>query len=117
MRPHADPAAAGALSAFYYGKAVATVLNRRLGEAAVSLLSEASKAVTDAPLQLQSFQVRRAHSVCCLQRPVCTGATQVQIVGLKNYKLRTNFLFTHHAAYVVTAVLPILMTHTAVLPI
>ncbi|KAI8469484.1 MAG: hypothetical protein J3K34DRAFT_280359 [Monoraphidium minutum] len=51
-----DNPARGALEAFYYGKAFAAVLNRRLGEAAAALLSGATRAAADAPLQLQQMQ-------------------------------------------------------------
>jgi hypothetical protein len=84
----APPAAAGnpALEAAAYGRALATVLNRRLGDAVVAALTDATKAFADAPQRLQEIQARppaartraparlpAARAWCALQGPGLTA--------------------------------------------
>jgi hypothetical protein len=44
------------LQAFYIGRAFAITLNRRLGEAVVEVVSEASKVIAENPQRVQEFQ-------------------------------------------------------------
>lgn len=65
----------GILEAFYYGKAAATVLNRKLGDLVVALLSDVSRVAADVPQQLQAFQARGAAVArrrCAAGRRLCT---------------------------------------------
>lgn len=45
------------LSAFFYGRALAATLNKRLSEIAVDAISEISKAIAERPTRLKDFQV------------------------------------------------------------
>lgn len=44
------------LEAFYYGRAFAITLNRRLGEAMVEVVSEVSKQLAERPERIKEFQ-------------------------------------------------------------
>jgi hypothetical protein len=50
------------LEAFYYGRAFAMTLSRKLGEAVVEVVSDVSKAAAEQPQRWQEFQVRLACS-------------------------------------------------------
>jgi hypothetical protein len=56
-----------------YGRAFAAVVNRRLGDAVTTALSEATKAVAEAPQRLQEIQVRPLLSglASCLPPVLC----------------------------------------------
>lgn len=62
------------LSAFFYGRAFAVTLNKRLSEIAVDVISEVSKALAERPQRLREFQVSVARVVVWL---ACEGCCYV----------------------------------------
>jgi hypothetical protein len=66
------------LQAFYIGRAFAITLNRRLGEAVVEVVSEASKVIAENPKRMQEFQAggpgprRRCRPWRCPATPTTT---------------------------------------------
>ena len=53
------------LEAFYYGRAFAVTVNRRVGEALTDAIAEVSKVIAENPTRLQEFQVS-LHLACWL---------------------------------------------------
>jgi hypothetical protein len=45
------------LEAFYYGRAFAITVNKRIGEALTDVVAEISKIIAENPMRLQEFQV------------------------------------------------------------
>ncbi len=48
------------LTAFFYGRALAITLNKRLSEAVIDLVSDVSKAMAERPQRIAEFQVGNA---------------------------------------------------------
>jgi hypothetical protein len=48
------------LQSFFFGRAFAITLSRRLGEAVVDVVSEVSKVIAENPKRVQEFQVRNS---------------------------------------------------------
>lgn len=58
------------LNAFFYGRAFAITLNKRLSEAVIDLVSEVSKSVAERPQRIQEFQ----DEVAALARKEMSGS-------------------------------------------
>jgi predicted mannosyl-3-phosphoglycerate phosphatase (HAD superfamily) len=52
------------LEGFYYGRAFAVTLSRRLGELVVEVVSDVTKTIAEQPQRWEEFQVRPYALIC-----------------------------------------------------